>query len=268
MPRFSHLSAHSHYSLLEALPQIDPLVKAATYYGMPALALTDKNNLYGAIEFYKACKKEKIKPILGVDADFEMFGKTGHIVFLAENLDGYRNLLKLVSKAQLENPGAPKTKAEHLAAHGKGLIALVPDTALSGPGTEEFVETLRKSLGRQNVYARLGWNGDRERLIRTAGVAKALSMPLAAADGTYYLKPEDREARDIVRKIANPAAEPDGNDRAFISIETALERYRDFPDALKHAEEIVDRASVELELGSWIFPRFPLPSGATYGGEI
>lgn len=268
MSRFSHLSAHSHYSLLQAIPQIDPLVKAATYYGMPALALTDKNNLYGAIEFYKACQKEKIKPILGVDADFDLFGKQGHIIFLAENLEGYHNLLKLVSKEQLEDAAAPKVKKDHIEEFGKGLIALVPDTALSGAGTAELVELLQGRLGRHNVYARLGWNGGRERQIRTAGIAKALGLPLAAADGTYYLKAEDREARDIVRKIADPSAAPDGNDRAFISTEAAEERYRDFPEALKHTEEIAERATVELPLGSWIFPKFPLPDGTTYENEL
>ena len=138
MSRFSHLSAHSHYSLLNAIPQIDPLVKQAMYYGMPALALTDKNNLYGAIEFYKACTKADLKPILGVDADFSMFGSPGggedHLILIAENEAGYKNLLKLVSQSQLESPNAPKTKAEHIEAYGKGLIALVPDTALARNG--------------------------------------------------------------------------------------------------------------------------------------
>ena len=273
MSHFSHLSAHSHYSLLNAIPQIDPLVKAAMYYGMPALALTDKNNLYGAIEFYKACVKADLKPIIGVDADFVMFGMEDRLILIAENTEGYQNLLKLVSKSQLESPSAPKMKAEHIEAHGTGLIALVPDTALARSGSQELVEHLQKHLGKVNVYARLGWNDGasrsiRERQLHVAGLAKALGLPLAAAEDIYYLKPEDREVRDIVRKIADPSTPPDAEDYAFIGAEAAEERYRDFPEALKHTEEIVERATVTLDLGSWIFPKFPIPENTTYMSEL
>lgn len=273
MSRFSHLSAHSHYSLLNAIPQIDPLVKAAMYYGMPAIALTDKNNLYGAIEFYKACVAAKVKPIIGVDADISLSGIEDRLILLAENEKGYHNLLKLVSRAQLENPSAPKTKLEHLEAFGADLIALVPESALGRNGSAEMVEHLQKYLGKANVYARLGWNheegqSEREGQLRTAGLAKALGLPLVAADDTYYLKPEDRTVRDIVRKIADPSQIPDPEDHAFISTETAEERYRDFPEALKHSEEIAEKATVVLELGSWVFPKFPIPEGTTYAGEL
>src|SRR5439155_1241963 len=112
MPRFTHLHTHSHYNLLNALPKIDALVAAAKRDGMETLALTDNCNLYGAIEFYKECKKEKIKPIIGIDAyvsyrsrhdkqagiDKERF----RLVLLAENETGYKNLMKLVTLAHLE----------------------------------------------------------------------------------------------------------------------------------------------------------------------
>lgn len=265
---FSHLSAHSHYSLLNAIPQIDPLVKQAMFFGQPALALTDKNNLYGAIEFYKACEKAGLKAILGVDADFDIHGSTGHIIFLAENNDGYHNLLKLVSKSQLESSNAPKVVAEHIEAHGKGLIALIPETALVGSGTAHMVELLQKHLGKENVYARLGWQGGREEQIRTAGIAKGLELPLVAGDDAYYLKSEDREVRDIVRKIADPSAAPEEGDHSLLSIEAAEEKFRDFPEALKNTESIAERATVKLDLGSWVFPKFAIPSGATYENEL
>ena len=268
MARFSHLSAHSHYSLLDAIPQIDPLVKAASYYGMPALALTDRNNLYGAIEFYKACEKAGIKPLIGVDADFLIAGNEGHIILIAENESGYKNLLKLVSYANLEGNGTPKVRDAHIKEHGAGLIALIPDSALIGGGSAALVEEIRHALGKNNVYARLGWNGGRERQIRTAGMAKALDLPLAAADGTYYLKSEDKDARDIVRRIANPMAAADGNDRAFCGTEIAEERYRDFPEALANTEAIAERATVKLKLGEWIFPKFPVTNNTTYEKEI
>src|SRR3989338_10539482 len=113
MPSFSHLSAHSHYSLLDALPQIEPLVNAAANYGMPALALTDSGNLYGAIDFYKACKGAGVQPILGCEIWMAPFGRGEKkkqmgrpngfpIVLLAKTLEGYRNLCKLSSIGFLE----------------------------------------------------------------------------------------------------------------------------------------------------------------------
>lgn len=264
---FSHLSAHSHYSLLNALPQVQPLVDAAANYGMPALALTDRNNLYGAIEFYKACEKARVKPILGVDADFSIGDTEGHIVFLAENEKGYRNLLKLVSDAQVRED-TPRVTKENLRSHGEGLIALVPDTALVGKHSGSLVDEIKNSVGEKNIYARLGWNGGRERQLRTAGVAKALNLPLVSSDGTYYLKPDDKDARDIVKRIADPSAEADGNDRAFAGPATLEERYREFPDAIKGMEEIVERSSLKLNLGSWIFPRFETMPGVSPEAEL
>src|SRR3990167_2171699 len=132
MLRFSHLSAHSHYSLLDGLPQIDALVKQASFFGMPALALTDRHNLYGAIEFYKACGKAGVKPLLGVDLDVDMAGAQNHIIFIAENDVGYKNLLKLVSEAQLKGNGTPRATSQMISDFGRGLIALIPDTALLG----------------------------------------------------------------------------------------------------------------------------------------
>lgn len=234
---------------------------------MPSLALTDRNNLYGAIEFYKTCTKERIKPIIGVDLTVSMPSSFVQVIFLAENYDGYKNLLKLVSKAHLESDALPAAKKEHLESYGKGLIALIPDESLRAVG-EPLVEMLRAALGRDNVFARLGWNGGKEEQIKSAGLARALGLTLVASDDTYYLKPEDREVRDIVRKIADPSLEPDTRDLAFISPDTLAERYRAFPDALQTAIAISDRVDLKLELGSWVFPKFPINQGTTYEVEL
>ena len=268
MASFSHLSSHSHYSLLDGLPQIEPLVNAAANFGMPALALTDRNNLYGAIEFYKTCTKAGLKPILGVDTDFEIHGISGHLILTAHDEAGYRNLLKLVSAANLESESGPRAFDRHFEAYGVGLNILIPDTALLGNASSKLVDTLKQTVGAEHVYARLGWNGGKERMMRTVGVAKALGLKLAASDGTYYLKPEDRDARDIVRRIATPGAEADGNDRAFASPASMEERYSDFPDAVLGMEEIVEKTNVKLTLGSWVFPKFPIPGGSTAESEL
>lgn len=235
---------------------------------MPALALTDRNNLYGAIEFYKTCTKNKIKPILGVDLDFFVAGTTGHVVLLAEHFSGYQNLLRLVSRAHLSSPAEPRVTEKDFEEYGAGLIALIPDTALISPASHALVELLTRTLGKNSVFARLGWNGGRERQLRTAGVAAGLGLPLVASDGTYYLKPEDKEALDIVRRIQNPGAPVDGNDRAFASPATLEERYREFPEAVRNLESVVERCTVTLTLGNWIFPTYALPDGKTYENEL
>ena len=134
-PSFVHLHTHSHYSLLDGLSKVPDLVKRAKKFGMPALALTDHGNLHGAIEFYKACKKEGIKPIIGVEAyvanrtrfDKEpgVDNKRFHLTLLATNNTGYKNLIKLVTASHLEGYYyKPRIDKDLLKEHHDGLIAL------------------------------------------------------------------------------------------------------------------------------------------------
>ncbi len=135
--RFTHLHTHSHYSLLTALPRVDDLLKQAKIDGLTALALTDNGNLYGAIEFYKACKKAEIKPIIGVD--FYVAARTrkdvqagidnrrSRLVLLAMNEVGYRNLIQLVTISNLEGfYYKPRIDKELIEKHNEGLIAIMP----------------------------------------------------------------------------------------------------------------------------------------------
>ncbi|HEY8098171.1 MAG TPA: PHP domain-containing protein, partial [Methylobacter sp.] len=135
--RFTHLHTHSHYSFLQALPKIDELVAKAKKEGMDAIALTDAGNMHGAIEFYKAAMKAGIKPILGVDAylaprgrrdmDPAIDSKRSRIVLLAENNEGYKNLLALVTKSWTEGFfERPRIDKELLRKHHAGLIAIIP----------------------------------------------------------------------------------------------------------------------------------------------
>lgn len=264
---FSHLSTHSHYSLLDGLPQIEPLVAKASHYGMPALALTDRNNLYGAIEFYKTCEKKGVKPIIGTDLDAHVGNADVHLILLAETNTGYQNLLKLVSASHLAMPGTIRATEEMLDAHHAGLIVLVPESAMAAGGMA-LAETLTRIFGKDNIFARLGWNGGREGQERVASIAQGMGLRLAAGDGVYYLEPEDREPRDIVRRVADPQAPADGKDRGFASVATIEERYRSFPEALAATEEIIERCNLKLSLGSWIFPNFPVPPGTTHAAEL
>lgn len=264
---FSHLSAHSHYSLLNGLPRVGDLVAKAAEYGSPALALTDRNNLYGAIELYKTCQKKGVKPIIGVDLDVSVAGTEAHLVLLAENNAGYRNLVKMVSKAHLANPGAARADEEMLDAHHAGIIALVPKSAIDSGG-KRLVDALRAVFGDEHLFARIGWNGGEAAIAKSIARARELSLTPAAGGGSYYLSPEDKHARDIVRRIADPAAQTDSVDRAFIDPNTAAERYRAHPEALRAAADIAKRVSIELSLGSWVFPDLPIPEGSTYEREL
>ncbi|TSC69853.1 MAG: DNA polymerase III subunit alpha, partial [Parcubacteria group bacterium Gr01-1014_49] len=138
--RFIHLHTHSHYSFLQALPKVEDLVAKAKKEGMDAIALTDGGNMHGAIEFYKAAVKEGVKPILGVDAylaprsrhdrDQNLDTKRSRIVLLAENNEGYKNLLALVTKSWTEGFfERPRMDKELLRAHHQGVIAILPSFA-------------------------------------------------------------------------------------------------------------------------------------------
>ncbi len=236
---------------------------------MPALAITDRNGMYGAIDFYKAAMSGGVKPIFGVDADCTIAGIECRLIFLAENMDGYRNLLKLVSAMHMENEvGSARIKAEHVAQYGADIIVLIPDSVLIIPNVAELVDVLLKAHGTKNVYARLGWNGGKDRQQRIAGIARGLKLPLVATDDTHYLKPADARAYDIVRKIANSSTPSDTEDRTFHSPQKLEEKYRDYPDAINNNEEIVARCTVELTLGNWILPTFEIPSNTSYEAEL
>ena len=136
MPRFVHLHVHTHYSLLDGLTQIDQLVNKVKFHGMDACAITDHGAMYGAIEFYQACKKKDIKPLIGMEAyvapksRFEKSGRggendTSHLTLIAKNITGYRNLMKLSTRAFLEGfYYKPRVDHELLSELGEGIIAL------------------------------------------------------------------------------------------------------------------------------------------------
>ncbi len=240
---------------------------------MPALALTDRNNLYGALEFYKTCLKKNVKPLLGVDLDCEVAGTRVHLIFLAKDERGYRTLIKLVSAAQLKPSTAPggvlgvfATEGD-LRAYAEQLLVLIPESALAA-GKAPLVTFLQQLIGTDSVYARVGWNGTRDAREAHVRAARDLGLPLVAGDGTYYLDATDRDARDVVRRIADPEAPKDGNDRTFISPALLEERYREYPDALANIEAVVNQVNIELALGSWLFPAFPLGPNTTYEAEL
>ena len=221
---FVHLHVHSHYSLLNALPKIEDLVKEAKKYGMHALAVTDAGNLYAAIEFYKECQKAKIKPIIGVDAyvaartrkDMQagVDSRRTRLVLLAKTLTGYNNLMALVTDSYLEGfYYKPRIDAELIEKYHEGLIAIAP--SFSSDITQALrLHNLVKARELISFYKRIfgadfyieitrhpeieGHNALMDELIK---LAKETDTPIMAAHDVYYLHPEDRKARDTLMLV-------------------------------------------------------------------
>lgn len=233
----THLHVHSHYSLLRALPKIKDLVKAAKEQGVTSLALTDINNLYGAIEFMKECKSAEIKPIIGLDA---RVGDTLRILLWAETIEGYRNLLKIVTDSHLAmQDGVPLVTREILKKHSEGLIAHAVEA--SDADHKEFEAIFSK----KNYF------------------------PKVAAKEVYYLKPLDRRAWETMRAIENKGAldvgdiAADDQDYYLRSQEELADEFGRDKTAVEAAYEIAERCNVDLTLGKFVFPEFKLPEGKT-----
>lgn len=229
---FVPLHNHSHYSLLRALPKISELIEKAKEAGCTALALTDLDNLYGAIDFYKECIDEGIKPIIGLDISVE---GNARLVLLAENMEGYKNLIALVTKTHTEfAEGIPATK-ELLETHSKGLIALVPKKYA------EHLVHLEPLFGKDCFYT---------------------NAPLWEV---FYVHGDDRRAWETVQAIADrgPSQENalDEEDEMFIFPTKEQMEARFGREALELSQKIADRCNVELTIGKFVFPEFPLPEG-------
>lgn len=299
--KFTHLHTHSHYSLLNALPKIDALVKEAKKLDMPALALTDNCNLYGTIEFYQECKKAEIKPIIGIDAYVAYRSRhdkqTGidkeryRLVLLAVNETGYRNLVHLVTAAHLEGfYYKPRIDKELLEKHHEGLIAIAPSFSsdimqslrMSHPEqATERIEWYKETFGtddagKPNFFLEVSHHpeikGHRENMKKLVELARQTETPLVAAHDVYYIAPEDRIARQTLMSIQSSGdiekIEETDEDFSFISPAQAEEYFRDLPDALDNCADIVSRCNLELKLGNWVFPSYVIESGLSPDDEL
>ncbi len=296
---FIHLHVHSHYSLLNAIPTSKELVQRAKAAGMPALALTDNGALYGAINFYKACTKENIKPIIGVDAylaprtrfdrDNQIDKPRGRVVFLAKNNDGYVNLIKMVTESYV-NGFYYKPRVDHalIEEFHKDLICIIPSfsgettLALRDDDTEkaEAILDWYKSLFGSDCYLEITHHPEiheHEALQKKiVDFAKKTNTPLLAQHDVYYLNPEDHIVRETAIKIQSGGVVDmleDGGELApnfsFISQEDAKEFFKDFPEALKNSVRIAESCNVHLEPGkTWYFPDYKIESGKEPDDEL
>ncbi len=293
--KFTHLHTHSHYSLLDGLTKIDALVERTKELGMDSIAVTDHGVLYGAVEFYKAAKKNGIKPILGVEtyvAPRDRFSKESneryyHLILLAENQVGWKNLIKLVSKAHLEGfYYRPRVDKDLLREHHEGLIALsaclggeIASCLLAG----KYEEAKKCALDYQEIFGKGNYFLELQKHPNVADSEKVeplliklseeTGIPLVATQDSHYLRSEDRDYHDVLLAVqtGNRLSDDDRmsmkeDDFSVLSPAAMAEKFASIPGgeaAIARTAEIAERCNVELELGKTLLPDFPKPDGKT-----
>lgn len=290
---FVHLHNHTHYSLLDGLTQIDELVNRAKEQGSPAVAITDHGTMYGVIEFYQKCKKAGIKPIIGVETYLapksrhdklsRSDAKNYHLVLLAKNEIGYKNLIKLISAAHLEGfYYKPRIDWELLEQYHDGLIAStaclggeISQYILAGDlvGARKRILEYNNLFGQDNFYLEImdhpeldGQTKVNQALIN---FSKELNIPLIATNDIHYLKKEDAEAQDILLCLQNKKKITDTDrmsmlghgDYSMRSNAEMIEAFKDTPEAIANTLKIADRCNLEIELGQIQLPYFDVPEG-------
>jgi DNA polymerase III subunit alpha len=299
MAKFTHLHVHSHYSLLEAIPQIPALVKKAKSLGMTHIALTDSNNMYGAIEFYKECKANDIVPIIGVEinvAKKSMYENTDSpenkiykMVLLAKNNIGYKNLLKLVSFAHIEPKGKtiPCLDLEKIREYKEGLSILSgltesflweklrqDDFESSGSFVQKCIDYFDKEF-----YIEIGNLPNIEDGVKvrenTIKIAKEFNIKLLASYNVHYLGAEDRSALKTLMAISNDIDANERHKRLYekgyynlYSEDDVLKHFADIPDAVTNTQNLAEECDLDIELGKWVFPDFKVASGLSPYDEL
>jgi DNA polymerase-3 subunit alpha len=311
---FIHLHNHTHYSLLDAIATIDDLVDAAVDNNMPAVALTDHGVMYGAMEFYKKCKKKDVKPIIGCEVYVAQSGtrhergkKTdtssdeirsensdglsstninyAHLILLAKDEVGYRNLMKLVSIGHTEGfYYKPRIDLEVLSQYNKGLVATsaCAGGVISCYITRNDIDMARKMIGNYKdifgedfyleIQDHLTIDAEKKVLEWMPKLAKEFDLPLIVTNDCHYIKPEHAVAHNIYLHISAKQSKVQDsyeivnnlrygtNQVYFKSSKEMCELFRDYPDALKSTLEVAEKCNLDLDLSRNHMPRFEIPA--------
>ncbi len=284
---FVHLHVHTQYSLLDGMIRLDDLLKKAKEYAMPAMAITDHGNMFGAVDFYKQAFANGIKPIIGCElyvAPRSRFDKsassigeaTRHLVVLVKNMQGYKNLMKLTSASHIEGfYYRPRVDKEILKQFSQGLIA--SSACLHGEIASHIVrgnmDEARKSaleyreiFGEDNFYLEIMENGIPDQKIANQGLielSKELSIPLIATNDCHYLNRDHAEAHNVLLCIQTGKTIED-NDRMSMtsdefyvkSPEEMQKLFAATPDAIKNTVSIAERCNLSFEFGKFYLPKF------------
>ncbi len=284
--RFVHLHLHSEYSLSDGLVRVKPLVKAAAAAGMPAVAVTDKTNLFCLVRFYKAALGAGIKPIAGTEVavqDPDNPAEPHRLILLVQDTAGYRNLTRLISRAYLEGQqqGIAQVQRDWVLAANQGLIALSGGVdgdvgrALMGGHRGDAELRLDAWLG---VFGdrwyleltRTGREGEAACIEGSVDLAIAKGVPVVATNDVAFLKPEDFEAHEVRTCIHGGWTLEDKRRPRLHAPEQYLRTpkemallFSDLPEALENSVEIAKRCNLELDLGKSYLPAWPVPAGMT-----
>ena len=290
MGNFVHLHIHSEFSLLDGANRIKDIPKRCKELGMDSIAITDHGVMYGVIDFYKACKKEGIKPIIGCEVYVAPRGRTrhdkepgvdnkyNHLILLAKNMQGYRNLSKLVSIGFIEGYYyKPRIDYEVLEKYSEGLICLsaclagaVNQALLNGREEEaEEIANWHKKVFGEDYYIEIQNNGIQEQVLanqKLVKLARKLDIPLAATNDAHYLKKEDAYNHEVLlciqtgKRMSDPDRMRFETEELYIkSPEEMIEYFKAFPDAIENTVKIAGKCNVEFEFGHTILPNYDVP---------
>lgn len=291
---FTHLHTHTEFSLLDGACRIEQLVCKAKSLGMQSLAITDHGNMYGAVNFYKACKKEKIKPIIGCEvyvAPRTRFDKEkvldkdyNHLILLCENETGYKNLIKMVSKSFIEGfYFKPRIDRDLLERYHEGLICLsaclageIPQALLQKDYEKAKSTALwyNDIFGEGNYYLELQNHGLPEQRIVNEGVkrlARETGIALVATNDVHYIEKEDAKIQQVLICIATNHVIGDDTGLEFHADEfylksedEMLELFKDTPEAISNTQLIADRCNFDFEFGNTKLPYFETPDNMNH----
>ena len=290
---FVHLHVHTEYSLLDGACRIKDLPKVVKSMGQSACAITDHGVMYGTIDFYRACKAEGIKPIIGCevyvtapgrsrfDKIHEFDSESRHLVLLCENEEGYRNLSYMVSMAWTEGFYIkPRIDLALLKEHSKGLIALsaclageIPRRLRNGEyeNAKQYALQMQEIFGPDRFYLEIQDHGIREQAIVNQGVLRLhqeTGIPMVCTNDAHYLRKEDAEAHDVLLCIQTGKTLDDENRMRYeprnfyLRSEAEMEDlFADYEGAIENTQKIADLCNLEFTFGKYHLPEFQLPPG-------
>jgi len=294
---FVHLHTHSHYSLLEALPKLKALAQKAKEYGSGALTITDYGNLYNAIDLYKTCEKYEIKPIVGMEAflasqdhtkpDDSLDNRTFHLVLLAKNEHGYKNIIHFATIGNTEGVSyRPRIDKKVLFSRSSDIFVLA-GTQFSElahlveqnkiEDAKKWIEEYKQVFG-ENLYLAITYHPEdehdtirRETLVQ---LGKETDTPIVATYNTHYIDKRDKDIHQTLLDISSKHEKErtqinfKKGDYSYKSPEEAWEDFKDYPEALENTLKIRDACNLELELGNWTFPLFEIEGNVSADDKL
>jgi DNA polymerase III subunit alpha len=298
-PDFSHLHVHSEFSLLDGLSRLGDMTRRAADLGMSALALTDHGAMYGAIPFYQACRAAGIKPIMGVEAyvaprshtdkEAKVDANPYHMILLAKDATGYRNLMALTTKAHLDGYYyKPRIDKALLAEHAEGLMGT--SACLGGEvlrrlaegdekGARQAADDYRSILGPENFFIEVQDHGVPEQSRvhpQLVELARGMNIPLLATNDSHYTMPEQHEAHDLLLCIGTgsnldtPGRLRFETNESYLKSPAEMRRLfgGELPDAMDNTLRVAEQVDLRLDFDQLRLPHFPVPEGETAGSWL